>query len=211
MRGVGHHYLDFFHSSLLGLYQIGDYLHQLALQPAAVGALGEDGDDGVVAGNGSQYLYDVTVVYVVGYRAGVARPCLDDGDVVGVLYRYETRCLEHLLGGSGTGYALVHGLVGQYVDILAVHARCLGYLEQLHVAAQGGLGHFKTLSVQFGEDVFLAAELLAGDEHLESLDTVFLSFHDVYIYTFTGAKLHKRCIFAKEKCIKIHSQCIFIQ
>ena len=74
-------------------------------------------------------------------------------------------------------------MVGQYVDILAVHARCLGYLEQLHVAAQGGLGHFKTLSVQFGEDVFLAAELLAGDEHLESLDTVFLSFHDVYIYT----------------------------
>ena len=103
--------------------------------------------------------------------------------------------IKVMVADASPGYALVHGLVGQYVDILAVHARCLGYLEQLHVAAQGGLGHFKTLSVQFGEDVFLAAELLAGDEHLESLDTVFLSFHNV----------------AKEKCIKIHSRCIFIQ
>ena len=103
---------------------------------AALGdTLLDNDENGVVASYRAEYIGYVAVVDVVGYRACIAGPGLDDSHVAGEIYRHKSRHLHHFCCREWLVYTFVHSLIGQHVYIFAVHACRLGNLQLLEVTA----------------------------------------------------------------------------
>ena len=126
-----------------------------------VGAVLDNDKDGIVARYGAHDLRNVAVVDIVGDAAGIARPRMDNANVAGEVDALEPRHGHHLHGLERRMDAVIHRLVGQHVDVLAIDARCLGHLELFEIAAKRGLRHGESLVTKLPQQHFLTANLFA--------------------------------------------------
>ena len=140
-------------------------------------ALLDDEQNGVIAGDGAQQVRHVGIVDVVGDEAGVAGTRLDDAEVSREVDGQIAWRFQHLASRLIAAYALVHSLVGKHVDVFAVHRRCLCHFQLLEVTAERGLRELETFLFQLLQELFLTAQFLARDEHLECFNSVVFDFH----------------------------------
>ena len=111
-------------------------------------------------------------------------------------------------------HALVHGIVGQHIYIIAVHAGCLCHFQLLQIAGKGGLCQHIPFFRQFLKQFVLTAYFLARNNELFGVKSAVLTLHVcIFIpnglqnYIFTGNNHTIRRIFLRTlQIISMNSQ-----
>lgn len=126
------------------------------------GVFTNDQHDGIIARNGTHYLIQVVIVYIIGQTAGIPGTSADDGYIMREVDRDEPRKLHHLAHRAIiVRQPTIHCTVGQHIRILARHRRCLCHLQLLQVTRESGLGNSQPLLLQIVQQFILTTDFSA--------------------------------------------------